>query len=828
MNFFKKHLSGRNLFGEKGLKESLWVKIIIGGVVLAAITAMFPRQESPLASGPVGSVWMHKDLLAQFSFPILRDDREYERELSGASRRVLPVFERHPEIEHANIDSVSSVLRALLAASESRRSWKQSGSSEDSVRYRLEASSLPLVLSEREWDAVGRLTTADMKKGDRSLKRFEEALLAVAGDIGRNGIIDVRDQEQNFTSVALRKGTTEDILPLSSFTGITTLADEARPRLSTLLAEQEGSILGSRILSAVLSPTIVLNARETAREVQRARDEVPRTSGFVREGERIAGRNERVTPEIQIKISSYLRAKAERAGEGGSLSGLLGVSLHVVLIAGLFTFYLMFFRKRIFGDNSRLLLIALLMLMVTSAAYVTVTLESSSPLEYLIIVPAASMLLTIIFDSRVGFYGTVTLAFLVAGIRGNDYAVALGSLVAGAVAAYSVRDLRHRTQIFRSLFGIFLGYALTILAFSFERFESGTEMPLMLTLALANGIVSPVLTYGLLIFLERVFHVTTDLTLMELSDLSHPLLHQLSEKAPGTFHHSVTVGNLSEAAAEVIGANPILARVGAYYHDIGKVSKPEYYIENQVGNINRHARLKPRMSALIITSHIKEGVEIGREQGLPEKILDFIPQHHGTTRISFFFDKALKQAASKPNPKDIIREEDFRYPGPKPQSKETAIVMLADLVDASTRTISEMTPQKIENTIENLIKQRFIEGQLDDCELRMKDLTKIKDAFLKILIGIHHHRIKYTEEVAEPAPAPLPAPPPAQSPPAAPLAPPQLSAPPAPVAPLPAAAPAEASPATPAVKNRPPAAPPAVPAEQKPVPAAPPPPEKEP
>ena len=838
MNIFKKYISQRDFLGGKGLKDSLWVKVALGAFLLAAITAMFPRRESAEASGAMGSVWMHKDLMAEFSFPILRDGRQYERERSAAAQSVYPVFERHAEFERAQTDSLSSVMRVLRAACEARRSWKQSGRPEDSVNYRRSALSLPLRISEREWDGVGRLLMTETKKVDRGFRRFEEALLAAAGDIHRKGIIDARGPEQNVSSVALRKGTTEEIIPVKDFTGALDVADEARTRLIASLGDQEESVLGARILSAVLSSTIILNAQETARAVQLAQDQVPRTNGFVREGERIVGRYERVTPEVALKISSYQRAKAERAGDGNGLSGILGALMHVTLIVGLFTFYLMFFRKRIFRDNSRLALIALLMLMVSAAAYITVTIESGSPLEYLIIVPAASMLLTIIFDSRVGFYGTVTLAFLVAGIRGNDYAIALGSLVAGALAAYSVRDLRHRTQIFRSLFGIFLGYTLTILAFSFERFDSGRELPLALTFALANGIVSPVLTYGLLIFLERVFRVTTDLTLAELSDLSHPLLHQLSEKAPGSFHHSVTVGNLSEAAAEAIGANPILARVGAYYHDIGKVSKPEYFIENQVGNVNRHSRLKPRMSALIITSHIKEGLEIGRVHGLPEKILDFIPQHHGTTRISFFFDKALKQAAAKPNPKDIIREEDFRYPGPKPQSKEAAIVMLADLVDAKTRTISEMTPQKLENTIENLIKQRFIEGQLDDCELTMKDLTKIKVAFLKILIGIHHHRINYIEEVEEmkavpaapAAPASPPPPPPASVPvasaavgslaapkPPAPPPPPQAPAqpeaaavgsPPAPAPNPPPAAPAEAPSGTDADKS--------TPAEQKP------------
>jgi putative nucleotidyltransferase with HDIG domain len=252
--------------------------------------------------------------------------------------------------------------------------------------------------------------------------------------------------------------------------------------------------------------------------------------------------------------------------------------------------------------------------------------------------------------------------------------------------------------------------------------------------------------------------VTTDLTLLELSDFNHPLLRMLSETAPGTFHHSITIGNLAEAAAKAIGANSILARVGGYYHDIGKMVKPEYFVENQVGAQNRHTRLKPRMSSLIIQSHVKEGVELGRKYGLPEMVLNFIPQHHGTTRIAFFYDKALRQSVRRAS-KDVINESDFRYPGPKPQTKEAGIVMLADSVEASTRSITDITPQKLEQGIDNMIRHRFVEGELDECELTLRDLTKIRGTFFKILMGSYHQRIKYPQQIVE-----QPAPPVSQQP----------------------------------------------------------------
>lgn len=252
--------------------------------------------------------------------------------------------------------------------------------------------------------------------------------------------------------------------------------------------------------------------------------------------------------------------------------------------------------------------------------------------------------------------------------------------------------------------------------------------------------MSPLIAYGLLIFYEKVFKITTDLTLLELSDFNHPLLKELSSKAPGTFHHSIIMGNLSEAAAESIGANQILARVGCYYHDIGKITKPQFFIENQLDQNNRHNDLNPSVSTKIIIAHVKDGIEMAKKYKLPDKIIEFIPMHHGTTLVSYFYDKAKNIS------KEEIFDYSYRYPGPKPQTKETGIVMLADAIEASTRTIEEPSPQKLENKIKEVIRSRFMEGELDECDLTLKDLTKIKESFLKVLVGIHHHRIKYPDK----------------------------------------------------------------------------------
>ncbi len=510
-------------------------------------------------------------------------------------------------------------------------------------------------------------------------------------------------------------------------------------------ADNDTVSLAYKIGVVHIAPSIKFSEQASALAVAAAVDGVQRTTGFVQENERIVSKHERITPDTRLKLESLRRAKVERGPASDTILQLIGNILHVSIPILLYGIYLFLFRKKIFENNRRLALVALLILLEGFFAYLSRELDVVTPIEYLIFIPAASMLLTIIFDSRVGFYGTVIIAFVVAGIRGNDYSIALASLAAGALSVYSVRDMKTRTQLFRSLGFIFAGYAIVIISLGLERYEPMRTIFEQLTFAMVNAIVSPVLTYGLLIFLERVFRATTDLTLMELAHYNHPLLRLLAEKAPGTHHHSMTIASIAEAAAASIGANGVLVRVGAYFHDVGKVVKPTYFVENQRSSRSRHDKLSPRMSSLIIAAHVKDGIALAREHKLPEEVIDFIPMHHGTTRIDYFYNKALQLAQSSDDETklDEINEQDYRYPGPKPQTRETGILMLADAVEAAVRTIEEPTPQRLADAIDELVKRRLDEGELDECPLTLRDLTRIKSGFLSVLVGMYHTRVKY-------------------------------------------------------------------------------------
>jgi putative nucleotidyltransferase with HDIG domain len=324
----------------------------------------------------------------------------------------------------------------------------------------------------------------------------------------------------------------------------------------------------------------------------------------------------------------------------------------------------------------------------------------------------------------------------------NNLTIFLYFLINGTMAAYWIRHCRQRKVFITA--GTKLGLLNILLVTSIDLYLAELSSAKLLwdwAFAFMGGIGAGIVAAGIVPLVEIAFGYTTDISLLELASLDRPILRRLMIEAPGTYHHSVIVGSLVEAAASEIGANPLLAKVCGYYHDIGKIKKPLYFIENQKGGINKHDQLAPSMSSLILISHIKYGVEIARKNKLGQTIIDTIRQHHGTSIIKYFYEKARQQKGD-----DSVNIDNFRYAGPKPQSREAGLVMLADVVEAASRTLDNPTPSRIQGLVKNLINNRLSDGQLDECELTLKDLHKIASSFDKILYGIHHHRIEYIEK----------------------------------------------------------------------------------
>ncbi len=357
---------------------------------------------------------------------------------------------------------------------------------------------------------------------------------------------------------------------------------------------------------------------------------------------------------------------------------------------------------------------------------------------YGIPIAAGAMFVSLLFD----FHTAITFSFtisLLSGLWVQEASFSIYVFVSSITAAFGVIRCRKRSALLKAGGYVIAANVITVIIILLFREELFTvKSPTAILFAALGGISVTAMVSLLLPLIEYVFKVTTDISLLELLDLNQPVMKSLMVAAPGTYHHSVIVGNLVESAAEVVGANPLLARVSAYYHDIGKIKMPDYFVENQAGSSNKHNKISPHMSTLIITNHVKEGVEIAREYKLPEPIIDIIEQHHGTMLVTYFFQKA-KEAGSN----GVPVEEDYKYHGPKPQTRVAALVMMADAVEAASRVLTDPTPARIASLVDRIINHIFLEGQLDECELTLKDIHEIKTRFTYILTGIFHKRIDY-------------------------------------------------------------------------------------
>ena len=350
----------------------------------------------------------------------------------------------------------------------------------------------------------------------------------------------------------------------------------------------------------------------------------------------------------------------------------------------------------------------------------------------------------ILFSEAVVVFSTI-LGVAAAFIVDNSLPIFVYAFLGNLVASYFSGQVEKRSTVLGAGFFSALIMSFVMCLFHGLLGRPFAELPLTVTLILLGGVGSSLMTAGLLPVIEHTFDYTTNFKLLELANLEHPLLEQMMLSAPGTYHHSMLVGNLCKAAAESIGAHPILTRVAAYYHDIGKLKMAHYFIENRQDD-DAHRNLSPSMSSLIILSHVREGVELAQEYRLGKKIYEIIRQHHGTSLVTYFYQRAKDMEDPELS---LIDEKDFRYAGPKPQTREAGIVMLADAVEAASRTLEDPTPKRIETHVQNIIEQIFLDGQLDECELTLKDLHAIQKSFITILIGIFHQRIEYPERTSD-------------------------------------------------------------------------------
>lgn len=733
------------------IKTDKIVKLAIGILTALIITIMFPKHETFDTEYSVGMIWAKEDLIAPFSFPIYKSEADYQKEVEEAREKVLPVFEINPAKSPENnewLDTLNSLFGKISRIAAYKKELDKENNLPEEKRttspqtFNNLKSEVKISFTDEEWKILFALDNPQNSYGI-SLEAFKKKVIQSINQTTGKKIIDVPKSRFTADKISYIKNKIEENLNMSEIRDIDQTMNLLKTDYTNYFSNDELVNLAMKISGLFVKPDFIYNKEETEKIKKSVAEAVPKTFGIVRENERIIGKHDPINELTKLKLDSYKKIRAEQLGVRDYYLQQAGRFIFVLSMLTLIGIFFFKMRPRVFEDNTKIVLVSTIILLMCLFSYLSMNFEVNFPIEYLIFVPVAAMLLTIIFDSRLAVYCIVIVCILVSAVRGGDYDILIPNFTASLLVIYSVRDIKNRSQMFRSMVFILAGYFVTIVAIGFERNSELVMVENQLYAAALNSLLSPILAYGLLIFYERVFRVATDLVFLELSDFNHPLLRELSSKAPGTFHHSVVMGNLSEQAAKEIGANQILARVGCYYHDIGKIVTPNYFVENQLDSKNKHEQLNPSLSAKMIIAHVKNGIKLAEKYRLPVELINFIPMHHGTTLVSYFYEKAR---SSEEDDEESVHDYIYRYPGPKPHSKETGIVMLADSIEASSRAIEDPTPAKLENRIDEIIKARFIEGELDECDLTLKDLTKIKHSFLKTLVGIHHHRIKYPEK----------------------------------------------------------------------------------
>jgi cyclic-di-AMP phosphodiesterase PgpH len=672
--------------------------------------------------------------IALIDFEIPKPSEQLEEEQKQAAAGVIPVFSIDYEALRSIQTEIDTLFSVMNSFSESAVTDSAKKSIEDAVYGEMTFSE---IASFKRRILFGKSSVTDsvyisLKRAFNQL--YTQLIVSSKDDLRHisEEFIMLEDYEDK------RTVRIEDVLDTGDVTE--TLKQKLREYLGKIFLKRSLDTIQDFTIKFI-RPNLYYNAPRTNELREQAMSAIPHNLASYKRNERIIEANVSVNALQLAALAAYKKELESRTFEENRRKHyaiafgkiIIGLGIIMIIIR-----YIYIFRLKLYRSFSQLLLLCLISAIPLLVAYYISW--SGNISEFMIPVALATILATILFDAGIGILISLGIALIVASFNFSTGArLGIIYFIAGSVGVLTVGQVRHRKEFYRSMLFVPLSMAIAVLATN--DWISNSSFAVLgkdIFIAAANGFFCPIIAIGFLPLLESFFKIATDITLLELSDLNNPLLKDVAVKAPGTFSSVLMVGSLAEAAAEKIGANPLLARVGSYYHDIGKTLIPEYFIENQYGGDNPHDRLSPHMSALVIASHVKEGYELGLKYGLPEAILDIIKQHHGTSLMASVYHKAVENSGG-----ESVDESAFRYPGPKPQTREAGIVMLADLVEAASRSVNEKAPGKFKSLISTIIQKRFLEGELDECDLTLKNLHNVEESFLPVLVGSFHSRVEY-------------------------------------------------------------------------------------
>lgn len=752
------------------LIDKYWKQyLVIFGLILS-ISILFPQGKSLKYSYQLNDI-TREPIIAPFTFSILKSEDRLKEDLENQKKSVPFTFNRKDEIVEKHTASLNEFF---AMANELRHvSWRLKESKQlvyerryhkqyEKAKSELVSDSTNLSILTQEFhrmysftqnkpEWIYYVTPEQDPKNMKDLERNKIRIVQICKNRWTEGIYNIAISDIESHQVTINQSDVPDLASPTSFNDLQVAWTKARKELLAVFLD--GDVfrdLGYDLIVEFMKPNLLFNREITERRQLESLNMVPISQGVVLKNELIVDANIRITEDVLQKLNSLSVAVTKHETNSGWVKiawSFLGRIILLSVVVSLFFAFLVVYRVTIFRDWKLVLLISIVFLIQLGLAHIfVIRLEWS---EYLIPVTVGAMTLTILFDARIGFMATTSMALLMGLMMGQNIDLVIVSLFTSTIAVYNIRELRKRTQLFTTMFALIAASVFVVLGLGLFKEHNWINMLTDIQLLTINSILAPIVTYGMIGLFEILFEVTTDLTLIELLDYDHPLLKRAQQETNGTFNHSIVVGNLAESCANAINAHSLLCRVGAYYHDIGKMEKSEYFIENQYGGANKHDTITHTMSAKIIRAHVKEGLELAKEYALPKVVSDFIPMHHGTTRVEYFYRMALKDAEETGA---TVDESAFRYPGPKPNTKETGILMICEAVEAAVRSIKEPDIFKIEAMIDKIIKSRIDDGQMSECPITLDELNKIKGTvdgttgMLPVLRGIYHIRIEYPDD----------------------------------------------------------------------------------
>ncbi|HEU4387139.1 MAG TPA: HDIG domain-containing protein [Blastocatellia bacterium] len=720
------------------LRKRTTLDIFIGVVIAIAFSFLLMRFEhSDIPQLAPASV-VENDVLAPADLKI-EDAVETARRRDQAVASIQPVFDYVPR---ASKDARNSIERLFAVGRDQSLHGDRSA-----LLSAIERES-GLILDDEE--------LAVFAKG-RFSSDLEQLMIEHLESVTVNGVVSSRAQLVKVGALGIirrdPKNNTEvvitDVLAIRDLITARAALRSDRTIWPGDYNSREQRLLGE-VLGSLVSPNLIYNEAETDLRRASARETTPPVVVSVEKGQPIVVRGETVTPAK----AELLKAALTSHSVGRVIVEFLGTVTIVTLLLLVLWQYMVRYQQRHLRVRRHFLLqmtVFALTLTITRLFFAgagimsqwATVLPFKSQLGYQYLTPLAvgAVLVTLLSDAHAAFVFSAILSVLVGVLSGNVYLAAY-TLISSVGAIYHLKGCRDRSALIRA--GLWIGLVNAAGALSLD-FLGANSLDLRILLfdmlsGFGSGLLATMTASFLLPAYEWIFEIATDIKLLELSNLNLPLLKKLAENAPGTYHHSIMVGLLAEGAAEAIGGDALFARVACYYHDIGKVLRPTYFVENQSYLENRHDKLSPRMSSIVLANHVKQGIELARQHKLPSRIIAIIPQHHGTGLMKFFYYKAREEAGLIDA---AALEQQFRYPGPKPQTREAAIIMIADSVEAAARTVKDPTPSKLRNMIDTIIARIRDDGQFDECNITMRELSLVADAFVKVLTGIYHHRIAY-------------------------------------------------------------------------------------